>query len=205
MNTPNKLTLFRMIMVIPFIALLSISFASKVSPNFNDFSNKSTWSFFAAGIIFIVAMITDYIDGYLARKNKQVTTFGKLFDPLADKIITTTAMIFLSLMGIIPFYLTIIFVLRDVIVDGLRNLAASKKIDVAASIWGKAKTMIQSIGITVIFFIYPIWTNEFGAFNPFEANYSLFILNILIFTSTGLSVFSGMQYLMKIKPHIETK
>lgn len=203
MNMPNKLTLFRMIMVIPFITLMSISFANS-GPNTN-FTSISTWPFFVSGLIFIIAMITDYIDGWLARKNNQVTTFGKLFDPLADKIMTTTAMVFLSLMGIIPFYLTAIFILRDILVDGFRNLAASKKIDVSASIYGKAKTMVQSIGITVIFFVYPIWSSIFGTFSPFVGDYSLFLLNMLIFIATGLSVVSGVLYFIQIKKHINTK
>lgn len=204
MNTPNKLTLFRMLMVIPFVTFMSLSFANG-NPNFDHISNIETWSFLVAGIIFVVAMITDYVDGYLARKNNQVTTFGKLFDPLADKIMTTTAMIFLALMGIIPFYLSIIFVLRDVLVDGFRNLAASKKIDVSASIYGKAKTMIQSIGLTIIFFLYPMWANEFGTFDPFKADYSLFIINIPVYIATILSVISGALYFKQIKKHINTK
>lgn len=205
MNTPNKLTLFRMIMVIPFIAFLSISYSDHTPIDFSDISSLSTWTFLVAGLIFVVAMITDYVDGYLARKNNQVTTFGKLFDPLADKIMTTTAMVFLSLMGIIPFYLTLIFVLRDVLVDGFRNLAASKKIDVSASIYGKAKTMIQSIGITVIFFIYPIFSSDFMVFTPFKGTWELFTLNILIFISAALSSISGFLYFTQVRKFINTK
>lgn len=192
-------------MVIPFITFMSISFAQKTSPNFDDISATSTWTFLTGGIIFIVAMITDYADGYLARKNNQVTTFGKLFDPLADKLMTTTAMIFLSLMGIIPFYLTLIFILRDVLVDGFRNLAASKNIDVSASIYGKAKTMIQSIGITIIFFIYPIFTTDFMVFDPVNGSWELFVLNILIFISAALSAISGVLYFNQVRKFINTK
>ena len=204
MNTPNKLTLLRILMVIPFIVFMTVSFANG-RPDFNDFSNSATWSFLVSGIIFVVAMITDYIDGHLARKNNQITTFGKLFDPLADKIMTTTAMIFLSLMGIIPFYLTLIFILRDVLVDGFRNLAASKKVTVAASFYGKVKTMIQSIGITIIFFIYPTFISDLGLFNPINASYSLYLLNIPIFIATLLSVISGILYFKQIKKYIDTK
>lgn len=204
MNTPNKLTLFRILMVFPFLIFMSISYINGL-PNFNDFSNLSTWTFFIGGVIFVVAMITDWIDGYLARKNNQITTFGKLFDPLADKVITTSAMIMLSLMGIIPFYLTIIFILRDILVDAFRNLAATKKIDVSASIYGKAKTMIQSIGITILFFVYPILTSAFGKFYYFEGEYSLFLINLPIFLATFLSILSGILYFQKIKVHIKVK
>ena len=204
MNLPNKLTLLRIIFVIPFIAFMSLSYADGL-PDFNFLSQTRTWAFLVGGIIFVVAMITDWLDGYIARKNNQITTFGKLFDPLADKIITTTAMVVLSLMGIIPFYLTLIFILRDIMVDGFRNLAASKKVAVEASIFGKAKTMIQSIGIGVIFFIYPIFSKEFATFDPFIADYSLYLLNGLMFVAAGLSIIAGTLYFKNIKEHIDTK
>lgn len=205
MNTPNKLTLFRIIMVLPFITFMSISFAEGTKPDFSNFHLTSTWTFLVGGIIFVIAMITDYFDGYLARKNKQVTTFGKLFDPLADKIMTTSAMVFLSLMQIVPFYVMLIFVLRDILVDGFRNLAASKKIDVSASNLGKAKTMIQSIGLALIFFLYPIWSNEMKTFTPFNGTWELFLLNIPLFISASLSIASGIKYFSQIKKHIDTK
>ncbi|MCK5867282.1 MAG: CDP-diacylglycerol--glycerol-3-phosphate 3-phosphatidyltransferase [Mycoplasmataceae bacterium] len=204
MNLPNKLTLLRVLFVIPFIAFMSMSYANG-GPDFNLITNIGTWSFLISGIIFVVAMMTDWLDGYLARKNNQVTTFGKLFDPLADKIMTTTAMVMLSLMGIVPFYLTLIFILRDVMVDGFRNLAATKKVAIEASIYGKAKTMIQSIGIGVVFFIYPAFIKEFGNFNPFIANYSLYLLNALLFIAAILSIISGAMYFKNIKSHIDTK
>ena len=204
MNLPNKLTLLRILFVIPFIAFMSLSFANG-GPNFDYMSNIGTWSFLVSGIIFVVAMITDWLDGYLARKNNQVTTFGKLFDPLADKIMTTTAMVMLSIMGIIPFYLTLIFILRDIMVDGFRNLAASKKVAVEASIYGKAKTMIQSIGIAIIFFIYPAFISDFGTFHPISADYTLYLLNGLVFVTAGLSIISGVLYFKNIKEHIDTK
>ncbi|NQZ66288.1 MAG: CDP-diacylglycerol--glycerol-3-phosphate 3-phosphatidyltransferase [Mycoplasmatales bacterium] len=202
MNTPNKLTSLRMIMVIPFLTFMSISLMNG-SPNFKNFNDVGTWSFFIGGLIFLFAMITDWIDGYLARKNNQVTTFGKLFDPLADKIMTTSALIMLSLMQITPFYLVLIFIIRDLLVDGFRNLAASKKINVAASIYGKAKTMVQSIAIVLLFFIYPIWQEHFGSFNYFVGEYSLFIINIPMYIATLLSILSGIIYFNDVKKHIK--
>ncbi len=204
MNIPNRLTLFRIIMVIPFLTFMSISLING-SPNFNHFEETSTWSFFIGGIIFITAMITDWVDGYLARKNNEVTTFGKLFDPLADKIMTTSALIMLALMNITPFYLVIIFILRDLLVDGFRNLAASRNISISASIYGKVKTMVLSVAITLLFFIYPIWTNEFKIFIFFKGEYTLFILNIPMYIAMLLSVISGIIYFNNIKLHIKAK
>lgn len=96
MNTPNKLTLLRIILVLPFLGLMIASKAIGSSLSFNAL-NTSTILFVVAGVVFALAMITDFVDGYLARKYNQVTTFGKLFDPLADKIMTTSAMILLSI------------------------------------------------------------------------------------------------------------
>lgn len=208
MNTPNKLTLLRMILVIPFVALLcatiGLYFNEQHVISFTNI-NSATICFLTSGIIFVFAMITDFVDGHLARKNNQVTSFGKLFDPLADKFMTTTAMIGLTVLGIVPFWMTIIFVLRDILVDGSRNLAAKHNVNVAASIWGKAKTMLQSIGLTIVFFIYPA-SNNFGIDylgNP--ANWELFLLNLPILFSTLLSVISGWQYFKQIIPFINAK
>ena len=194
MNLPNKLTLLRILLVIPFITLMSLVLKDG-APNYDEGMNSvKNISFLVSGIIFALAMITDWFDGYLARKNKQVTTFGKLFDPLADKIMTTSAMIFLSLMGIVPFWITIIFILRDVLVDGFRNLAATKKIDVSASFYGKAKTMVQSIGIVIVFIIYPIFASDFGSVAMVSDNWKLYMLNIPLIIASLLSVISGYLY-----------
>ena len=198
MNLPNKITILRMILVIPFILILSFAITSVNQISYKSF-NISTLLFIVAAIIFIIAMITDYLDGYLARKNNQVTTFGKLFDPLADKIITTSALIVLSIAKIIPFYITLIFILRDVLVDGSRNLAAKNNLKVAASIWGKAKTMVMTIAIIIIFFIYPLienFTNKF-AFK--------IVLNIPLIIGALLSLISGYKYFIIIIPLLKVK
>ena len=205
MNLPNKLTLFRIFMVIPFSITMSLALVNLKDICFFNFNSIGTISFFISGIFFILAMVTDYIDGYLARKNNQVTTFGKLFDPLADKIMTTTALIFLSLMNIVPFYITLIFILRDVCVDGFRNLAATKQISISASKYGKIKTMFQSIGIIIIFFIFPIWENNFISKDFFTINYSLILLNLPLFIAAILSIFSGFLYFVQIKEFIKYK
>lgn len=202
MNTPNKLTLLRIVLVLPFLALL---IAAKIlaQPLLYSAMNVSTILFVISGIIFVLAMITDFIDGYLARKNNQVTTFGKLFDPLADKIITTSAMILLSVWGIVPIYFTIIFVLRDIIVDGSRNLAAANNLNVAASWTGKWKTMIQSIGLLLVFFIAPALQNSvFDTFNP---SWHIWALNSLVIIASILCLVSGWKYFSQIMPLLKLK
>ncbi len=203
MNIPNRLTLFRLLLIFPFIAIAIASTSLKGDLSFNDL-NLKTILFLSTGAVFILAMITDFIDGYLARKNKQITTFGKLFDPIADKAIINSALILLSIMHLLPIYISILFILRDVIVDGMRNLAAKKNVEVAASIWGKAKTMTQSIGIILILFISPLLKN-ITSNNFYNLTWKMWIMVspiclALIFSYIGLG-----DYLSKIKKHIILK
>lgn len=195
MNLPNKLTVLRMIFVIPFITFLSL-FLFYGDGKFSsiNYSNKETMWLYLSGIVFVLAMLTDWLDGFLARKNNQITSFGKLFDPLADKIITTTAMIFLLLFNYTYVWLVLIFILRDVLVDGSRNLAAVKKLKIEASIYGKLKTVLQSIAIILLFFITPIISQE-----------NIIWLNIPLIIAALMSIFSGLLYFKQIIPHIEMK
>ena len=198
MNTPNKLTVLRIFLVIPFVVLFAL-FINEGVASYKD-GGAGTWYLFSSGIVFVLAMITDFIDGYLARKNNQVTTFGKLFDPLADKFMTTSAFIMLSVAGIVPFWITLIFILRDILVDGSRNIAASNNVSVAASFWGKAKTMLQSIGIAVAIFLFPVY--EFPT-NVLYPEWETLLLILPIIGATILSVVSGYQYLMAVKPYLK--
>lgn len=195
MNLPNKLTILRIVLVIPFITFLSLflfySDGNFANVNYND--KEIIW-LYLSGIVFSLAMFTDWLDGFLARKNNQVTSFGKLFDPLADKIITTTAMIFLLLFNYTYVWLVLIFILRDVLVDGSRNLAAIKRLKIEASIFGKLKTILQSIAIILLFFITPIIPQE-----------KIIWLNIPLIIAALMSIFSGFLYFKQIIPHIEIK
>lgn len=206
MNTPNKLTLLRMFLVLPFIVMMSVvaryALVDNQRADFNNMNSAPTILFLISAIVFVIAMFTDFLDGYLARKNNQVTTFGKLFDPLADKLMTTTALLFLAILQICPFWVVLIFILRDICVDGFRNLAASKNHVVAASIYGKAKTMVQSIAIPVLMFIYPIFTTQFGSILLGDESWKLLLLNIPVIISVGLSILSGTLYLKQIIPLI---
>lgn len=197
MNLPNKLTLARILMVIPFIGLVgaAIYFNGQCEENYK-------YLMISSGTLFALAMITDFIDGYLARKNNQITTFGKLFDPLADKFMTTSALIGLSVLGIIPFYISLIFILRDLLVDGSRNLAAKNNINVAAGLMGKAKTMLMSIGIIIIFFVEPFIDGTKDFINP---SWEIWMLILPILISSVLSTISGYKYFMAVVPYINGK
>ena len=192
MNLPNKLTICRIILVIPYIIILTFL---KL-----NMDNYVFW--IVSGILFAIAMFTDYLDGYLARKNNQVTSFGKLFDPLADKFITSVSLIMLSIMEIVPFYISLVFILRDLLVDGSRNIAAKHNLQIAASWIGKWKTFLMSIGFLVIFFVVPfIKDYEKSFLNP---SWQIWIILTPLNVAALLSTISGYQYFKIIVPHIKS-
>jgi len=133
MNLPNKLTILRMIMIVPFVILLL--------GGIND------WIALA---IFIIASLTDLIDGKIARKYNLVTNFGKFMDPLADKLLVCSALIGLIALGRIPAWVVIIIIAREFIIQGFRTVAADNNVVIAASYWGKFKTTFQMIMVCLM-------------------------------------------------------
>lgn len=149
MNLPNKLTICRMIMIIPFVLLL--------------LGNHQEWGWFMAifgGIreyvdyialaLFIIASLTDMIDGKIARKYNLVTNFGKFMDPLADKLLVCAALIALVDMGRIPSWVVIIIISREFIISGFRTIASDNGVVIAASYWGKFKTTFQMVMVCLM-------------------------------------------------------
>lgn len=195
MNLPNKLTIFRIILVPIMVAI----------PFFNiqeSFLNIPV-EFWIMNLIFIIASLTDKLDGYIARSRNQVTTFGKFLDPLADKILVLTTMIILVEKGSIPAWIPIIVLAREFIVSGYRLVAVEKggKV-VAASIWGKLKTVTQMLAI--IFALINInGTNIFANFVNNNLTGLELIINVittlLLIISVIATVFSGLDYLSKGK------
>ena len=187
MNLPNKLTIFRIILV-PIMVII---------PFFNiqgDFLGVPI-TMWLVNLIFIIASITDKLDGTIARKNNLVTTFGKFLDPIADKILVIAAMTMLVEMAKLPAWIPIIVIAREFIVSGYRLIAVEKggKV-IAASIWGKLKTVTQMIAIILAF----IDVNAFAAFLTTELTGVALILNILatvmMFISVIATIFSGWDY-----------
>lgn len=188
MNLANKLTIFRIILV-PILVLV---------PFFNiqgEFLNIPI-SMWIMNLIFIIASITDKLDGYIARSRNQVTTFGKFLDPIADKILVLAAMLILVEMNKLPAWIPIVVLFREFIVSGYRLVAVEKggKV-IAASIWGKLKTVTQMVAIILAF----IDTSYYGAiFNSALTGYE-FVINLLMTVLMTISViatvFSGYDYI----------
>ena len=148
MNLANKLTVMRMILVPIFVVIGYLGTLGVITGEWIGIPV----SFILMNIIFIIASITDKLDGYIARTRNQVTTFGKFLDPLADKILVLTALVMLVEYGKIPAWIPVIVLAREFLVSGYRLVAVEKggKV-IAASIWGKLKTVTQMIAIILVF------------------------------------------------------
>lgn len=187
MNLPNKLTILRVLLV-PIIVI--ISFINIPGSLLGVPTNMILMC-----IIFIIASITDKLDGYLARSRNQVTTFGKFLDPIADKILVLATMVIFVGDGKLPTWIPIIVLFREFVVSGYRLVAVQKQGKVvAANVWGKIKTATQMVALILMF----IDNNAYGAI--FTANLSgyAFILNLFVTIIMSISViatiFSGYEY-----------
>ncbi len=166
MNTPNKLTILRMILVPVFMIVYMLGSIP-----------YHTW---IAAFVFIFASVTDWLDGYLARKNNIVTNFGKFMDPLADKLLVTGALLCLMEQNIVSYWVVMIIIAREFIVTGLRLVAVSKGIVIAAGKMGKLKTVLQLIAISAAIL-----------------SVNRIIVDILIYVSVLLTAVSGIDYLVQ--------
>ena len=170
MNLPNKLTVLRVCMVPVFVVFML----------WNGFGTASKY---VAAAIFILASMTDWLDGYLARKNNLVTDFGKFMDPIADKLLVCSALICLVEKGALAAWIVILIIGREFIISGFRLVASDKGVVIAASYWGKFKTVSQML--MVILLILDLG----GAFNV--------VAQVLIWIAVILTVVSLVDYLVK--------
>ncbi|MBQ3297389.1 MAG: CDP-diacylglycerol--glycerol-3-phosphate 3-phosphatidyltransferase [Bacilli bacterium] len=186
MNTPTKITVVRLILTVFILVLLWDAFFSFIGFNFPKYNIGGVLvqsNYIIAGVIFIIASLTDFLDGYLARKNNQVTDLGKMLDAIADKVLVNPVLIVLAANGFIPTVVPVIYVTRDIVVDAIKMQAASKGKVQAAIKSGKYKTACMMVGICLVFF-YNI---------PFE------FINInvalgLLYLACILSVVSAVEY-----------
>ena len=189
MNLANKLTMMRIFLVpifLIFIAFKSIPYGTII-----------------ATMIFIIASLTDQFDGYIARSRNQITNFGKFMDPLADKLLVTAALVSLVELHLIPAWAAVIIIAREFAVSGLRTLAASEGKVIAASWWGKIKTITQIIAILLLLIKVNISSSDYllGLINNNEMinNFFSVVPNALLILSVIITILSGIDYFVKNK------
>lgn len=194
MNLPNKLTLCRIILVPVFMIFVSLT-------EFGTETFNATW-YLVAGIVFAAASFTDYLDGHLARKWHMVTDFGKFSDPLADKLLTTVALIYMMRDGVCSPVVLCIILAREFAVSGLRMVAAGAKDGkvIAANMWGKVKTVLQML--TIIFYFFGI-SLTYG--NTVLGNLDVWLISYwLCWLVAAATAISGIKYLWDNRSFINT-
>lgn len=183
MNLPNKLTVFRVILIVPFVLLLLGGYAGWGWLS-TVLGSAIAYTDYIALVIFIIASLTDLLDGKLARKYNLVTNFGKFMDPLADKLLVCSALICLIEMGRIPSWIVIIIISREFIISGFRLVASDNNVVIAASYWGKFKTTFQMIMVCLMLVNIPALE---------------LLTQIIMWIATALTVISLIDYIVKNK------
>ena len=168
MNLPNKLTMFRVILIPVFIIVLMAGIFSEPLNRYIDVA------------VFCIASFTDYLDGNIARKYNLVTNFGKFMDPLADKLLVSSALICMIELGMLPAWIVIIIISREFIITGFRLIAVENGVVIAASWWGKIKTVMQMVMIIFVM----LGINDL-------------IGMVLIALATIFTIISGVDYIVK--------
>ena len=202
MNLPNKLTLTRILLVPVFMVFVSLTSLSGIA----DGSFQPTY-YLIAGIVFAAASFTDFLDGHLARKWNMVTDFGKFADPLADKLLTTVAFIYMMRDGVCSPVVLCIILAREFAVSGLRMVAAGAKDGkvIAANMWGKVKTVLQMLSIIFYFFGMSIASmSATGAEQGVRQILVISISMVLCWLVAAVTAISGIKYLWDNRSFIYT-
>ena len=191
MNLPNKITMTRIVLSV--IVLLTLilpwyQFGIDIPTYLVGGKIVIDLRYIIAGFLFLIASLSDFLDGYLARSRKMVTDFGKVMDAIADKILVNGVLIILAYQGFISILIPIVIITRDTVVDAIKMASGEKGKVVAASMWGKLKTICMMVGVTLMLF-YNL---------PFEL-IGIPIADILIIIATILSVVSGSLYYYNAK------
>lgn len=193
MNLPNKITMVRIVLAVIVLGLLMFPYGSlginvpiyKVGTNVTISLN-----YIIAGVLFVIASVTDFLDGNIARKNNLVTDFGKVMDAIADKVLVNGVLIILAYNGNIPLIIPVVIITRDTVVDSIKMVAGKKGNVVAASIAGKIKTICMMVGLSLVLF-----SNLPFELMGFRLDY------ILLIVATILSIYSGIQYFVVNKKY----
>lgn len=194
MNLPNKLTMLRIFLSVVIIAILVFPFDAMGISLYKFYVNESIVidiKYIISGVLFIIASLTDFLDGYIARKYNLVTDFGKMIDAIADKVLVNSVLIILSASGFIHPIIPVIIILRDTVVNSIKMVAGNKGKVVAAIKSGKIKTACLMVGIVLTLF-YNL---------PFEL-WNLKVSDFLLIIAAIMSIISGVQYYQLNKKYI---
>lgn len=195
MNLANKLTISRIVMAVIILLILLIPFEDfGISiPSFYVMGKVLVdIRYLIAGFLFVIACVTDYLDGSIARKEKKTSDFGATLDAIADKILVNGVLIILAYQGFISIIIPIVIVLRDICIDALRVLSAKNKVIIKASKWGKVKTVFMMCGVSLLLF-YNL---------PFEI-WGIYVADLLVSIATILSVISAVLYFIHAKDQLK--
>lgn len=198
MNLPNRITISRLIIAVIMIFFAVFPWANVGASSILTTLGNTGFTILdlILAILFVVGSATDAIDGKIARKYNLITDFGKFFDPLADKFLVNSALIFLACYGRIPALIIILMIGRDLAVDGIRFMAASKGEVIAANIFGKLKTVFQMVTIPFVML------NGFP-FNYLFKEHTYIFLDVLLSITCAMSLISGFIYLYRGRKYIQ--
>ena len=187
MNLANKLTMLRIFLVPLFLIFIAVQ--------------DIPYGTFIATFIFIIASLTDQLDGYIARSRNQVTNFGKFMDPLADKLLVTAALISLVELQVVPAWATVIIISREFAVSGLRTIAASEGKVIAASMWGKVKTVTQIAAIIALLLQVNVGTSKYlislVESSEIIKQFIKYGPRFILFIAVLMTIISGYDYFKK--------
>ena len=200
MNLPNKLTCLRIALVPIFVVFMALPV-------------EWTWTKWTALAIYIVASFTDFLDGHISRKNDIVTKFGRIMDPLADKLLVSSGFVMLAGLNVIPAWIAVVIVFRDFFVTSLRMFGADNNSDLAAHFSGKIKTVFQLIGVClgILEVTLFVTNNSFGAFLASAVNMSMAQMLINVFMTVSITmaviftIWSLIDYSVKFKKDINVE
>lgn len=193
MNLPNKITFFRIILSFIILIILLIPW-TELGVTWTEYLISGftvNVKYIVVGILFLIGSVTDFLDGYIARKNNIVTDLGKTMDAIADKVLVNGLLIVLAYQRVIPVIIPVVIITRDIITDSCKSVVGAKGSVVGASKLGKLKTIFMMVGLTLVLF--------------YDMPFSLFGLeigNFLIFIAALLSVVSGVEYVKNSMPYL---
>jgi len=187
MNLPNQLTLLRIILTPIFLLILLLQFP---------------FHYLAAAAVFGLAGLSDFLDGHIARKNKQVTTFGKLIDPVADKLLTTAALLAFLHFGWCDVGLVLVVLAREFLVTSVRMVASAQGVVISANVWGKVKTVAQIVVILLIL-VAAQAVESFGFLSFMQGTPFVWFSEVLLWSTGILALVSGIGYVSKASKFID--